>query len=91
MTKASYWASVWNAAWFLGLTELAGTPVDDRHSLAGIVDKQTLAEVMLLTHHHIHLAGPDSVMLAEPAVLEALRLAQPIRLPEPRQDHAGAA
>ncbi|MNE68131.1 hypothetical protein D3C80_1637780 [compost metagenome] len=46
---------------------------------------------MLLAHHHVQLAGPDSVMLAEPAVLEALRLAQAVLLPKQRQGHARSA
>lgn len=46
---------------------------------------------MLLTHHHVQLALPDSVIFAEPAVPEALRLAQAVLLPEQRQGYAGAA
>ncbi len=70
MTGASYWASTWKAAWFLKLTDLAGTPVNDRHRLAGIVDKQYLTDSVLLTHHDVRLAGPGSEMLAEPRLLD---------------------
>lgn len=63
--------------------------VDHRHRLAGVVDEQLLADAMFLAHHHVQLALPGPVMLAEPAVLKALRLAQAVLLPEQRQSHAG--
>ena len=65
--------------------------IDHRHRLAGIVDEQLLADAVLLTHHHVQLALPGSVVLTEPAVLKALRLAQAVLLPEQRQGYAGAA
>ncbi|MNG19155.1 hypothetical protein D3C84_1032870 [compost metagenome] len=46
---------------------------------------------MFLAHDHVDLGGPEAVVLAEPAVLEALRMAEPILLPEQSQSHAGAA
>lgn len=65
--------------------------VDHRHRLTSVVDEQLLADAMLLTHHHIQFALPGPVVLTEPAVLKALRLAQAVLLPEQRQSHAGAA
>ncbi|MNN54866.1 hypothetical protein D3C81_1697060 [compost metagenome] len=73
------------------MTDLAGQPVDDRHRLAGIVDEQLFARTMFLTHDHIDLGGPEAVLLAEPAVLETLRMAESIFLPKQSQRHAGAA
>lgn len=72
----------------LRLTDLAAAAVDHRHRLAGIVDEQFLADAVLLVHHHIQFALPGPVVVAEPAVLEALWLAQSILLPEQRQGHA---
>lgn len=40
---------------------------------------------------HIDLGGPEAVVLAEPAVLEALWLSESIFLPEQRQGYAGTA
>src|SRR5690606_28280703 len=75
----------------LRLADLAAVAVDHWHRLAGVVDEQLLADAVLLAHHHVQLALPGSVVLAEPAVLEALRLAQAVLLPEQSQGYAGAA
>jgi len=76
---------------YLGLADLLSLSVDDRHGLAGVFDKQFFARTMSLAHDHINLGGPEPVVLAEPAVLEALRVAEPILLPEQGQGDAGAA
>ncbi|MNL09405.1 hypothetical protein D3C87_1301650 [compost metagenome] len=75
----------------LRLADLAGSPINDRHGLAGIIDKQLFAGTMFLTHDHVDLGGPEAVVLAEPAVLEALRMGESVLLPEQGQGYAGAA
>ncbi|MNR59257.1 hypothetical protein D3C85_1804720 [compost metagenome] len=65
--------------------------VDHRYRLPGVIDKQLLADAVLLAHYHVQLALPGPVVFAEPAVLKALRLAQAVLLPEQRQGHPGAA
>lgn len=62
----------------LCLADLAAAPLDHRHRLPGVIDEQLLADTVLLTHRHVQLALPGSVVIAEPAVLEALRLAQAV-------------
>lgn len=46
-----------------------------------VIDEQLLADAVFLAHHYVQLADPGLVMLAEPTVLEALRLAQTVLLP----------
>ena len=75
----------------LGLTDVAAVGVDHRYRLPGVVDEQLLADAVLLAHHHIQLALPGPVVVTEPAVLIALRVHQPVFLPEQCQGHARAA
>ena len=65
----------------LGLADLAGLPVEDRNVLAG---------AKFLAHDHIDLGRPEPVVLAEPAVLEALLMGESVLLPEQGQGDAGA-
>lgn len=74
----------------LRLADLAGSPINDRHGLAGVIDKQLFASTVFLAHDHVDLGSPEAVVLAEPAVLEALRMGEPILLPEQGQGDAGA-
>ncbi len=67
---------------------LAGLAVDHRHRLPGVVDEQLLAGAVVLAHHQVELPGPGPVLLAEPAVLQALGVALLVLLPEQRQRHA---
>ena len=76
---------------YLRLADLAGLPVDDRHGLTGVVDEQFFAGAMFLAHDHVDLGRPEPVMLAEPAVLEALRMGESVLLPEQGQGDAGTA
>jgi len=75
----------------LCLADLAAVAVDHRHRLPGVVYEQLLADAVLLAHHHVQFALPGPIVFAEPAVLEALGLAQAVLLPEQRQGHAWAA
>ncbi|OSS18190.1 hypothetical protein BV337_05702 [Pseudomonas syringae pv. actinidiae] len=75
----------------LSLTDLARAPVDDWGGLTGVIDEQLFAGTVFLAHDHIDLGGPEAVVLAEPAVLKALRVGESIFLPEQRQGDAGAA
>ena len=43
----------------LGLADLAGSPINDRHGLAGIIDKQLFAGTVFLAHDHVDLDGPE--------------------------------
>ncbi|OSR47369.1 hypothetical protein BV324_05638 [Pseudomonas syringae pv. actinidiae] len=75
----------------LSLTDLARAPVDDWGGLTGVIDEELFAGTVFLAHDHIDLGGPEAVVLAEPAVLKALRVGESIFLPEQRQGDAGAA
>lgn len=76
---------------YLGLANLPALPVNDRHSLAGVIDEQLFADAVFLTHDYVDLGRPEAVVLAEPAVLEALRMSKSILLPKQGQSYAGAA
>ncbi|OSN64552.1 hypothetical protein BV351_05600 [Pseudomonas syringae pv. actinidiae] len=75
----------------LSLTDLARAPVDDWGGLTGVIDEELFAGTVFLAHDHIDLGGPEAVVLAEPAVLEALRVSESIFLPEQGQSDAGTA
>ncbi len=75
----------------LRLADFTGSTVNDWHGLASVIDEQLLTSPMFLAHDHVDLGGPEAVVLAEPAVLEALRLSESILLPEQRQGYAGTA
>jgi hypothetical protein len=49
--------------------------------LSGVIAEQLFAGTMLLTHDYGELGLPEAVVLAEPAVLEALRVSESISLP----------
>lgn len=66
----------------LGLTDFTGLSVDDGRGLSGVIDEQLFAGTVLLAHDNVDLGGPEAVVLAEPAVLEALRVSESIFLPE---------
>ncbi len=74
----------------LGLTDFTSLPLDDWHGLPGVIDEQLFSSAMFLAHDHVDLGGPEAVVLAEPAVLEALRVSESILLPEQSQGYAGA-
>jgi hypothetical protein len=65
--------------------------IDDLDGLPGVVDKQLLAGAVGLAHHQIELAGPVTVVVAEPAVGEALRVGDAVLFPQQHQRHAGPA
>jgi hypothetical protein len=69
----------------VGRANLAGAPIDHRGGLAGVVDKRFLAEPMGLAHDPVQGPGPSPVLLAEPAVLEPVRMGELVLLPEQRQ------
>lgn len=75
----------------LRLADLAGSLVDDRHGLTRVIDEQFFAGAMFLAHDHVDLGRPEPVVLAEPAVLEALRMSESVLLPKQGQGYAGAA
>ena len=54
--------------------DLARRPVDDADGLAGVIDEGRLAGAVRLPHHHIDLSREGPVVLAEPAVAEAVRM-----------------
>lgn len=54
-------------------------------------NEQLFADAVPLTHDYVDLGRPEAVVLAEPAVLEALRVSEPIFLPKQSQRYAGAA
>ena len=75
----------------LRLAHLPGLAVDDRHRLPGVVDEQLLASAMLLAHHQVEFPGPGPILVAEPAVLEPLRVQRLVFLPQQRQRHVLAS
>ena len=54
----------------LGMANHACVPVDDRYGLAGVVDEQLFASAVLLALDHVDHGSPESVVLAEPAVVK---------------------
>lgn len=75
----------------LGLADLSYSPVDNRRGLPSIIDKQLFAGTVSPAHDHSNLRGPEAVVLAEPAVLEALRVTESVLLPKQGQGDAGTA
>ena len=69
----------------LCLVDLSGGAVNDGDGLAGIVHEQLLTGPVVLAHHHVQLAPPGPVVLAEPAVLIPIRISLPVLLPEQEQ------
>jgi len=65
--------------------DLSGGAVDDRRGLASIIHKQLLAGPVVLAHDHIQLALPGAEVIAEPAVLVAIRMGPTVFLPEQEQ------
>ena len=71
--------------------DLAGGAVDHLDGAPGVVGEQLLAGEVRLAHPRRQPAGPLPVMLAEPAVAEAVRRPAAILVPEQRQRHVGPA
>ena len=63
-------------------THRPGRGVDDTDPHAGVIHKQLLTGPMGLAHDQVQLAGPGSVLLAEPGVLIALRMSPAILMPQ---------
>ncbi len=72
----------------LRLADLACKAVDDRDSLASIINKLLLTGAVVLAHDHIQLALPGPVVIAEPTVLVALGMGRSVLLPEQEQGDA---
>jgi len=66
----------------LCLVQLPALAVDDRKSLAGVIDKEFLPGAVMLAHDHIELPCPLPIRLAEPTVLEALGRSCLVFLPQ---------
>ncbi|KAF1310697.1 hypothetical protein BLX42_12785 [Pseudomonas sp. SG-MS2] len=73
----------------LRLTDFSGPLVNDGRGLPSVIDEEFFAGTVFLAHDHVDLCGPETVVLAEPAVLEALRMGEPIFLPKQGQGNAG--
>src|SRR5690606_38206928 len=74
----------------LGSPRLAGLRIHYRHRLAGVINKRTLASTVRLAHHQVHPPGEATVLLAEPAVVKALRVRGLVFLPQQKQGDAFA-
>jgi len=68
-----------------GLPHLAAARVDVRERVAGPVDEELLAGLVFLTHDHVDAPLPGAVVLAEPGVAVAVRVAGAVLLPEQGQ------
>jgi hypothetical protein len=64
--------------------------IDDWHGLPGVIDKELFTRSVTLTHDEIEFAGPASIALAEPAVLEATGFSGFVFLPKQKQGDACA-
>tara|TARA_B110000503_G_scaffold53178_1_gene85547 strand:+ start:15316 stop:15597 length:282 start_codon:yes stop_codon:yes gene_type:complete len=53
---------------------LTGVAVDEGNRVTGIVAKQFFTSAVILAHGHIPLSQPASIMIAEPAVVAAIRV-----------------
>ena len=74
----------------LGFTQLASMLVDDGHRMTGIVNEQLFASPVVLPHHHVQLAAPVPVPVAEPAVLITVWMLFQIFLPQQELGYAFA-
>jgi len=72
----------------LGLAHRARLRIPHRHRHARVVDEELLPGLVLLAHPDRQLTLPRPVQVAEPAVLEALRIAGFVLLPQHEQRHA---
>ena len=68
-----------------GFADFTGEGIDDRHRLAGVVDKERLARPVALPHDQIELACPVAVGFTELAVLQAIGGDRLIFLPQQDQ------
>ena len=69
--------------------DFAGQRIDDRHRLAGVVDKQLLARAMDLPHRALQGLPPAPVKIAELAVgIGGGAMVFPVFLPQQLQRHA---
>jgi hypothetical protein len=75
----------------LGVADLACVRVDDTDGLAGEVEKELLAGIMVLAHHEIELADIGVIGLGEPGVSEAVGIALPILGPQEGLGDSGPA
>ena len=66
----------------LRLLLLSGRTVDDRHRLASVVDEHLVARDVVLAQHDVLAAQPAPVLIAEDAVLPAVRLLGLVLLPQ---------
>jgi hypothetical protein len=55
-----------------GFVDFTRESIDDRHCLAGIVDKECLARPVALSHDQIELPSPLTIRLTKLTVLEAI-------------------
>ena len=70
---------------------LAGTRIDDRHRVAGVIDEATLTGAVDLAHGQIELPCPASIQLTILAVLQAVRIDRLVLFPQQHQRDAFAA
>ena len=56
--------------------------IDDWNGVAGVIDESLLAGAVFLPQHHVQMARPVSILLAEPAVVGAVGVLFDELLPE---------
>ena len=62
--------------------------IDDWNGVAGVIDERLLAGAVFLPQHHVQMAGPISILLAEPAVVGAVGVLLDKLLPEELERNA---
>ena len=59
--------------------------MDDVDGVAGMIDEHFLAGPVILPQHHIQMARPVPILIAEPTVVDAVGLALLVFLPQQLQ------
>ena len=67
------------------LADFTGEGIDDRHRLAGVIDKECLTRPVALPHDQVELPGPLTIRLTKLTVLEAIGGAGLVFLPQQEQ------
>ena len=65
-----------------------GCRIDDVDGVAGVIDEHFLAGPVILPQHHIQMARPVAILIAEPTVVDSVGLALLVFLPQQLQRHA---
>ena len=72
----------------IGGPGFAGCGMDDVDGVAGVIDEHFLTGPVILPQHHIQMARPVPILIAEPTVVDSVGLVLLVFLPQQLQRHA---